>query len=210
MLRDSICLLLVTLFGTQVALTTVAGEFNEVLSYGDKAPMWNKLPGADGKQHSLSDLTDKEVVVVAFTCLSCPTAVDYEERIQALAKKHAAEGKVAVVAVCVNRIPADHPDRIAARWKAKDFAFSYLSDESQKIAKDFGAIFTPEFYVLDKDRRVVYMGSLDDATDPNKVQKKFVEEAIDAALNGAKPAVTETLARGCRVRYVRDRKPAGQ
>ncbi len=185
---------------------TLAGEFNEVLNIGDKAPAWENLLGADGKKHSLSDLKDKEVVVLVFTSLSCLTAVDYEDRIQTLAKHNAgAENKVAVVAVCVNRIAADHPSKIAARWKDKGFAFQYLSDESQKIAKDYGAIFTPEFYVLNKERQIVYMGALDDATDPNKVQKKYVEETIAAALKGEKPAVTETVARGCRVRYARDR-----
>ncbi len=184
-----------------------AGEFNEVLSIGDKVPAWENLPGTDGKKHSLSELNDKEVVVLIFTCLSCPTAVDYEERINSLAKKHSGpDGKVAVVAVCVNRVEADRLPKLEARAKSKSFAFVYLYDESQKIAKDYGVIFTPEFYVLNKDRQLVYMGAMDDSTDPKLVKQNFVESAIAAAQKGEKPAVTETLARGCRVRYVRERK----
>lgn len=184
-----------------------AGEFNEVLSIGDKVPAWENLPGTDGKKHSLSELKDKEVVVLVFTCLSCPTAVDYEERINSLAKKHSGpDGKVAVVAVCVNRVEADRLPKLEARAKDKALSFVYLSDESQKVAKDFGAIFTPEFYVLNKDRQLVYMGAMDDSTDPKLVKQNFVESAIAAAQKGEKPAVTETLARGCRVRYVRERK----
>ncbi len=190
-------------------LPTDAGEFNEVLSIGDKAPAWENLPGTDGKSHSLAELKDKQVVVLAFTCVSCPTAVDYEQRINALAKQHSGpDGKVAVVAVCVNRVEADRLPQLTARAKEKEFAFLYLSDESQKIAKDYGALFTPEFFVLNKDRKIVYMGAMDDSSNPAMVQQKYVSSAITAALTGdaEKPTVTETIARGCRIRFVRDRK----
>lgn len=197
---------LIALFAS-LAVSASAGEYNEVLSVGDKVPGWENLPGTDGKGHSLVELKDKDVVVLVFTCLSCPTAVDYEERINNLAKQHSGpSGKVAVVAVCVNQVAPDRLPKLTARAKEKGFAFQYLSDESQKIAKDYGAIFTPEFYVLDRDRHLIYMGAMDDSTDPAAVKLKYVEAAIAAALKGERPAVTETLARGCRVRYVRDRK----
>ncbi|MDZ4686248.1 MAG: thioredoxin family protein [Planctomycetaceae bacterium] len=182
-----------------------AGEFNEVLFIGDKAPEWKDLPGTDGKPHSLADLKDKDVVVLVFTCVSCPTAVDYEGRINDLAKKHAG-GKVAVVPVSVNRIDADKLPALTKRVQEQGFAFHYLYDESQKIAKDHGAIFTPEFFVFGKDRKLVYMGAMDDSTDPEGVKAKHVEDAIAAAIKGEKPAVTETIARGCRVRYARERR----
>jgi peroxiredoxin len=190
-----------------VGSTSLAGEFNEVLSIGDRAPAWSDLPGTDGKKHSLADLSDKPVVVVVFTCASCPFAVDYEERIHALAKAHAGEtGKVGVVAICVNQVKADQLPALTERAKQKGFAFTYLHDESQKIARDFGAVFTPEFYVLDRERRVVYMGAMDDATDASKVTRRYVEEAIAAVLQGKKPEVSEVIARGCRVRYARERR----
>ena len=204
LLTVSVSLCLLSAICSRLAFSA---EFNEVLSIGDKAPDWSDLPGTDGKKHSLSEFKDKDVLVIVFSCLSCPTATDYEDRLNALTKQHAGpNSKVAVVAVCVNRVEADRLPKLEARAKAKSFAFPYLSDESQKIAKDFGAIFTPEFYVLDKDRRVVYMGAMDDSTDPSKIQKRYVEDAVAAALKGEKPAVTETLARGCRVRYARERK----
>ncbi len=183
-----------------------AGEYNEVLSIGDPAPVWAELPGTDGKLHGLADLKDREVIVVVFTCVSCPTATDYEGRIQAIAERYAGEGRVAIVPVCVNRVAEDRLDALTERVKAKKFAFHYLYDESQKIAKDFGAIFTPEFYVFDRDRKLVYMGAMDDKTDADKVERRYVEEAIAAALAGKKPEVTETIARGCRVRYARERR----
>ncbi|QDT57201.1 AhpC/TSA family protein [Caulifigura coniformis] len=184
-----------------------AGEYNDVLSIGDAAPAWMKLPGTDGREHSLSDLADKPVVVVVFTCASCPTAVDYEERINALAKAQGGEkGQVAVVAISVNKVKEDLLPALTARAKEKGFAFTYVTDESQKIARDFGAVFTPEFYVLNRERRVVYMGAMDDATDASQVKRRYVEEAIAAALGGTKPEVSEVIARGCRVRYARERR----
>jgi peroxiredoxin len=185
-----------------------AGEFNEVLSIGDPAPAWVDLPGTDGKRHSLADLRGKEVVVFVVTCASCPTAVDYEDRIQALAQRYASpDSKVAVVAVCVNRVEEDRLPALTRRAKDKKFVFPYLYDESQQIARQYGALFTPEFFVLDRDRKIAYMGAFDDSTDPAGVTARYVEDAIAALLKGDKPAVTETIARGCRVRYARERRP---
>lgn len=184
-----------------------AGKYNEVLSIGDKAPDWKDLPGTDGNKHSLSDLKDKKVVVVVFTAATCLTAADYEDRLQSLSKKYAAAGsEAAVVAICVNRVKGDRLPDLTARAKEKKFVFTYLWDESQKSAKDYGAIFTPDFYVLDANRKVVYMGAMDDSTDPGNVKERYVEAAIQATLKGQKPAVAETAARGCLVRFARERR----
>ncbi len=186
---------------------SAGGEFNEVLSIGDAAPAWKDLPGTDGKLHSWTDLQHREIVVVVFTCVSCPTAVDYEARIESLTRKYAGpQGQVAVVPICVNQVAADKLPALTKRVADKGFSFHYLYDETQKIARDFGAIFTPEFYVFDKSRKLIYMGALDDSTDPEKVTRRYVEEAIAAASKGEKPAVAETIARGCRVRYARERR----
>jgi peroxiredoxin len=203
-IRNAALLIVSTLVITGVSS---AGEFNEVLSIRDAAPVWKDLPGTDGKTHSLADLQDRDIVVVIFTCVSCPTAVDYEARIEALTAKYAgSEGKVAVVPICVNQVAADKLPALTKRVADKGVHFHYLYDETQKIAKDFGAIFTPEFYVFDKSRKLIYMGALDDSTDPEKVTLRYVEDAIAAALRGEKPTVAETIARGCRVRYARERR----
>lgn len=182
-----------------------SGEFNEVLSIGDAAPVWKDLPGTDGKPHSFADLAKTEIVVVVFTCASCDTAVEYESRIDALVKKYA-DSSISVVPICVNRVEADKLPALAKRVEEKKFAFHYLHDESQKIAKDYGAVFTPQFFVLNKDRRIVYMGAMDDSTDAAGVKVRYVEDAIAAARKGEKPAVTETIARGCRIRWARERR----
>lgn len=184
--------------------TAGAGEFNTVLNVGDPAPAWSNLPGTDGKTHSLADLKDAKAVVVVFTCNSCPVATEYEDRIIAFAKKHA--GEVAVVAINVNRIEEDSLEHMQERAKSKQFPYLYLFDETQKIAKDFGATYTPEFYVLGADRKIVYMGGMDDNSDPAIVTENYLEPAIESALKGTPLKTKETRAIGCRVRYARVRK----
>jgi len=184
-----------------------AGQFNEKLNIGDTAPMWKDLPGVDGKKHSLVDLKDKKVVVVVFTCNSCPVAVDYEDRIVSFAKKHCGEGSsVALVAINVNTIDLDKLDKMKERAKEKGFTFDYLYDETQAVAKAFGARTTPEWFVLNAERKVVYMGALDDKNNPKEAKINFVELGVEAALADKKAEKAETLARGCGIRFARPKR----
>jgi peroxiredoxin len=181
-----------------------AGKFNKTLSVGDAAPAWDGLQGTDGKKHALADLKDKDVVVVAFTCNSCPVAVGYEARLLDFAAKHAGpESKVAVVAINVNTIKEDALPAMTERATKKKYPFPYLYDPSQQIAKQFGADYTPEFFVLDKERKVVYLGAMDDKSPPAEASTSYLEAAVKAALDGKKPDTGETLARGCRIRWER-------
>ncbi|WP_232103540.1 thioredoxin family protein [Gimesia algae] len=184
-----------------------AGKYNPVLTVGDKAPTWEKLPATDGKSYSSASFQDKDVLVIAFTCNSCPYAVDYEGRLNQLAQKYSAkDSPVAVIAVNVNLVPADSLEKMKEQSTEKKFVFPYLFDQSQKIGQEFGATRTPEFFVLNKERKIVYMGAMDDATDASKVKQDYVSEAIAAALNGKQPETTETIAIGCNVRYKRIRR----
>lgn len=196
-----------TLCVAMTAASAIAGEFNPTLSVGDDAPAWSRLPGTDGKLHSLDDLKSKEIVVVVFTCNSCPYANDYEGRMMDFVKKHGGpEGKAALVAINVNKVAEDSLEKMKARAKEVGFNYPYLFDETQKIAKDYGATSTPEFFVLDKRRKVVYMGAMDDDADAAKAKIPYVEQAVQAALKGESPATQETAAIGCLVRYVKERK----
>ena len=201
MMLRSACLFSLVLF---VATVIRAGEFNSVLNIGDDARAWKELPGTDGKPHSLDDLKESKLVVVVFTCNSCPIATDYEDRIIELADKFKKE--VAFVAINVNRIPDDSLPKMKERAESKKFPFPYLFDESQKIAKDYGAKYTPEFFVLDSERKIAYMGGLDDSSIADKVKTKHLEPALEAILKGEKPATAETNAIGCRVRYAREKR----
>jgi peroxiredoxin len=175
------------------------------LAPGDVAPVWKDLPGTDGKKHSLADFKDKEVVVVVFTSNSCPVAEDYEDRIIAFAKAHAgADTKVALVAINSNTIPEDRLDQMKTRAEKKGFPFAYLADDTQQTARDYGAEYTPEVFVLGKDRKVVYRGAFDDASNPEKVKVRYAEKAVQAALAGEKMEPAETVAAaGCKIRFRR-------
>ncbi len=201
-IRNLQCLMLIA---AALCPAASAGEFNAVLSIGDAAPAWKDLPGTDGKTHSLADWKDTRVIVVVFTCISCPTAVDYEQRMSDLASRYA-EKSVAVVPICVNQVKQDRLEALTERVTKQKPTYHILYDESQQIAKDYGAVFTPEFFVLNEDRKVIYMGAMDDSTDPEKVKDTWVEQAILAALAGENPATEETIARGCRVRYAKERR----
>ena len=191
--------------------TSHAGKYNPELNIGDDAPVWKELPGVDGKKHSLADLKDKEVIVVVVTCNTCPYAVEYEDRIIEFTNKHAGkDSKVAVVAINVNtREEADLMPAMKERAKEKKFPFPYLFDESQKIGRELGATRTPEFFVLNKQRKIVYMGAMDDSADAEKVTTNYVELATEAALAGKKPETEETVAVGCGVRYKRKSRERG-
>lgn len=187
--------------------SAVAGDYNPVLNIGDKAPAWKDLPGIDGKKHSLDELKNKDVVILCFTCNSCDVATEYEDRIIEFAKKFAGPtSKTAFVAVNVNKIPADNLDAMKKRAEAKKFPFLYLFDESQKIAKDYGATFTPEFFIINRERKIAYMGGFDDQSSTALVKKRYLEDALNAVLSGKQPATKETVAIGCMIRYERERR----
>jgi peroxiredoxin len=186
-----------------VALSPLqAGEFNKKLNIGDAAPEWKNLPGTDDRQHSLADLKDKDVVVMVITCNHCPVAQAYQERIVAFAKQHAGpNSKVALVAINVNNLEEDKMPKMKERAKEAGFNFSYLYDESQQIGRAYGASVTPEFFVLNKERKIVYMGAMDDSQNVKNVKHNYLEPAVEAALKGQKPATAETQAKGCSVKY---------
>lgn len=196
------CMLLIVL-----SLPVRGEKYNDRLKIGDVAPAWKDLPGTDGKKHSLADLSESEIVVVVFTCNSCPVATDYEDRICDFASKYGQDkSKLAVVAINVNKIKEDQLPAMKTRAEKKKFPFPYLHDETQQIARDFGAVFTPEVYVLNRERQVMYMGAIDDHSDASIAKKHYLVDAVEALQQGKEPAEKEIVPIGCRVRYARERR----
>jgi peroxiredoxin len=195
-------------FAACCAAFGTAGEFNPTLNIGDAAPAWEKLPGVDGEEHALDDLDPKLPVVVVFICNSCDVAADYEDRIIAFTQKHQEEA--AVVAICASNKPADALPRLRERAEAKKFPFVYLLDKSQQIGQAYGANYTPEFFLLSPgkpdERRVVYMGAMDDSTYADRVKSNYLEPALAAIRAGDEPTIKETAPRGCRIKYPRKRE----
>jgi len=178
-----------------------AGKFNKALSVGDAAPAWEGLPGVDGKTNALADLKDAKAVVVIFSCNHCPVAQAYEERIQQLTKDFKDRG-VKLVAISVSRFPQDDFAKMHAHAKERSFNFPYLQDLSQETGRRYGATNTPQVFVLNAEKKIVYMGAFDDAWDaPDEVKEPYTRLAVEAVLAGKTPEVQETRQVGCTIEY---------
>jgi peroxiredoxin len=186
-----------------LASSAFAGKFNKKVSIGDASPTFKALPGVDGKKYSLDDFKDKEFVVLVITGNECPIAQSYEERLIAFTKKYASakDSRVAVVAVCIGLEDDDRLPKMKERAKEQGFNFPYMHDETQAIGRALGATVTPEFFVLDKARKIVYMGAMDDNVTAKNVKAKYLESAVDALLKGEKVTEAETAKKGCAIEY---------
>ena len=141
---------------------------------------------------------------MVFTCNACPYAKAYEDRIIDLHKKYEPLG-YPVVAINSNDKdvqPADSYDKMKERAKSRQYPFVYLYDETQEIAKTYGATRTPHVFLLDQNRVVRYIGAIDDnSEEPGEVKEKYLENAIDALRNGQEVTVKETKAVGCGIKW---------
>lgn len=182
--------------------SAIAADGDDRSKVGEARPTWKDLPGVDDKNHSLEDLKGKDAVVVAVTCNHCPIAQQYIDRMKEFAEKECGpNGKVALVAIVVSHEETDRLPRMKEVAKDKGFNFPYLYDESQKVGKAIGATHTPQFFVLNKDRVLVYRGLWDNSVNPARVKNRYVEDAVKAVLEGKTPLVTETRAKGCSISY---------
>ena len=168
-----------------------------------------RLENIDGKMVSMSDYTEAKGFIIVFTCNTCPYSVANEDRIVALDKKYKTKG-YPVIAINPNdpkAIEGDDLSDMKVRAEEKGFTFPYLMDKGQKVYPAYGATKTPHVYILRKDGEksiVEYIGAIDNSSrDPKAVTEKFVEDAVDALLDGRKPSKTYTRAIGCSIKTVR-------
>ncbi|MDX2133307.1 MAG: thioredoxin family protein [Saprospiraceae bacterium] len=161
------------------------------------------LKGVDGNMYSLEGEIIEGFIVI-FTCNHCPYAIAYEDRIIELNKKYASLG-YPVIAINPNdpvKQPDDSYEKMQVRAREKGFNFLYLYDETQEIAKAYGATRTPHVYLLDKNRVVRYIGAIDDNhEDATAVKEKYLENAINDLRNGKAVAVPQTKAIGCTIKW---------
>lgn len=164
------------------------------------------LKNIDNSMVSLADYKDAKGFIVTFTCNTCPFAVLYEDRIQALNEKYGSQG-YPVIAIMPNNTdvkPGDNMQAMKQRAQEKGFTFPYLIDKGQKVYPKFGATKTPHIYVLEKIKKgnvVKYIGAIDDNhEDASAVKIKFIENAVDALLKGEEVMQKETKAIGCSIK----------
>jgi peroxiredoxin len=165
-----------------------------------------KLENIDGNFVSLSDFKQAKGFIVVFTCNTCPYAVAYEDRIEALNKEYAPKG-YPVIAIMPNNVqskPGDSMTAMQKRAKEKGFTFPYLIDADQSIYPQYGATKTPHVYILestDKGPVVQYIGAIDDNyKDAALVKIKYVQNAVDALLEGVTFETHKTKAIGCSIK----------
>ena len=175
------------------------------LELGDVAPPFT-LKNVDDSMVSLSDYSDQEGVILIFTCNTCPYAVMYEDRINALHAQYAPQG-YPVVAIMPNNVevkPGDDLAHMKTRAEEKGFEFAYLFDGAQEVYPLYGATRTPHIFLLqntDEGTIVKYIGAIDNnAQDADAVSEKYLENAIDALKAGNEPDPAFTKAIGCTIK----------
>lgn len=165
------------------------------------------LKNIDGKMVSLADYKSSKGVIVIFDCNTCPFSKAYNARIQALNKNFAPKG-FPVVAINANDAelsPGDSFAEMVAMAKKNNINYPYLTDESQQVARAFGATNTPHVFVLvrnSNDFKVVYKGAIDDnSRDASAAGKKYVEDAVNAVLESKSVPTPRTKAIGCGIKW---------
>ena len=196
--------ILLSLAVIALAVPVFAQHYNKAVKIGDKAPDFSAIPAAlpSGEQTSLtlSDLKE-DVVVLVFLANHCPVVQACDDRIIDFANDYK-DKPVKLVAVSVNDIDSDRLPGIKEHMKEKKINYTYGYDESQAIGHAYGATNTPHFFVLDKERKIRYIGAMDDsAMNEAKVTKHYLRDAVDALLAGKPVPVEETRAVGCSVKY---------
>jgi peroxiredoxin len=187
------------------AFTIPKNDLGNGYKIGDIAEDFS-LKNIDGKMVSLSDYKDAKGFIVTFTCNTCPYAVMYEDRIMALDKKYAPKGYpvIAIMPNNTNIKPGDNLKAMKQRANDKGFTFPYLIDAEQEVFPKFGATKTPHIFLLDKTKKglvVEYIGAIDNNyKDASAVTTKYVENAVNALIEGEEVPEKETKAIGCSIK----------
>ncbi len=172
------------------------------LDIGDPVPHFS-LPATDGMMVDSKKIKDP-VLVVIFTCNHCPYAQAYEDRFINFANRFEEEG-VQFVLINSNdseNYPQDSFEQMKVRYDEKNFPFPYCHDESQEVARAYGALCTPHCFVFDHERTLKYKGRIDDNwEDSDNVTENNLYDALFALVKGEEPSVHEANAIGCSIKW---------
>ena len=173
------------------------------LQIGDSAPDFS-LPATDGKTYSLNDFADAKVLVVFFTCNHCPFVTGSDEVTRQTAERFAPQGVtfVGINSNSVNTHESDGFDHMVERMNEHQFPWVYLRDESQDVARAYGALRTPHFYVFDADRKLVYTGrGVDKPRQAEEATTTELADALEQHLAGKPIETAVTNPIGCNVKW---------
>jgi peroxiredoxin len=175
-----------------------------MLELGTSVPEF-RLPNVDGRMIADGDFREARALLVAFICNHCPFVKHIRDQFAQFAKEYQARG-LAVVAINANdaqAFPDDSPEAMKKEAAAAGFTFPYLYDESQRVAHEFRAACTPDFFLFDNDRRLVYRGEFDDSRPGNDVPVtgKELRAAADAVLAGRAVPSAQKPSIGCNIKW---------
>lgn len=181
-----------------------------MLPLGTVAPDFN-LPDTAGKHVSLAGFKDKAALIVIFMCNHCPYVIHIRAGLAQLAKDYAPKN-VAVVGINSNDVknyPADSPAKMKAEAEAAGYTFPYLYDETQAVAKSYRAACTPDIFLFDRGRRLVYRGQFDASRPGNglPVTGKDLRAALDAVLAGKPISEFQVASMGCNIKWKPGNEP---
>lgn len=182
-----------------------------MLPLGTTAPDFS-LPNVDGRALSLADAAGPKGTVVMFICNHCPFVKHVADQLAALGRDVMPLG-IGVVAISSNDVsthPADSPEQMVHEAEDRGYPFPYLYDESQEVAKDYHAACTPDFFLFDAGRKLVYRGQLDASRPGNEVPVTGADlrAAIDAVLAGKPVATEQRPSLGCNIKWKPGNEPA--
>ncbi len=177
---------------------------SNMLALGTQAPDFS-LPDTNGTQVSLSDFKDAKAFVVMFLCNHCPFVKHVQQCLAALGTEYEARG-VAVIGINSNDVtthPDDSPEQMKLEKQRVGYTFPYLFDETQAVAKDFQAACTPDFFVFDAKRKLVYRGQMDDSRPGNDVPVtgRDLRVALDSVLQGRPVSAEQRPSIGCNIKW---------
>jgi peroxiredoxin len=183
-----------------------------MLPLGTKAPDF-RLPDTDGRTVSLGDFRDAPALLVMFICNHCPYVKHVRPELAKLAREYRDKG-VAVVGISANDVeafPDDRPELMAREKAEAGYTFPYLYDETQEVARAYHAACTPDFFVFDRGRSLVYRGQLDDSRPGNAIplSGKDLRAALDAVLAGKPVAADQKPSIGCNIKWKPGNEPSG-
>lgn len=177
--------------------------FSDKKSLGFKLPAFH-LQSIDGKSFSSLDLKSYKALLVMFICNHCPYVKAIEDRIISLYREMPKE-EAQFIGICSNdyrEYPEDSPQELFKSWTEKGYGFPYLVDESQEVAKSFGAVCTPDFFLFNQSQELVYRGRLDDSwKDEKQVKVQELKTAIQLLLRGENVPVEQSPSMGCSIKW---------